>query len=374
MKNIVASVLVICFFSTCHAQQLIDKDATKETVALYKNLFALSSKGVMFGHQDDESYGVGWWAQPGRSDVRDIAGSYPAVHGWDLGRIELDSPTDLDSVNFENMHKWIEGVYQRGGINTISWHVNNPVSKKSAWDKTPAVKDILPGGAQHDYFVNQLSKVADFLQACKSNSTPIPIIFRPWHEHNGDWFWWGKRNCTEEEYVQLWRFTVSYLRDTRKLHHLIYASSPDRSRMNMVDAEATYLYGYPGDDYVDILGLDDYMDVGVSKTAEEQQMKTESLAKVLELVSTIGAKKNKIIALTETGQESVVNPTWFTDVLLKAVKSKSTIRVSYAMVWRNANKKHHYASYKGHTSEADFKKFYEDPYTLFEADLKNLYK
>ena len=374
MKNPIALILCIGLSAAGFAQQLIDKEATKETVALYKNLFALSYKGVMFGHQDDESYGVDWWAQPGRSDVKDVTGSYAAVHGWDLGHIELGSPTDLDGVDFENTHKWIEEVYKRGGVNTISWHVDNPVSKKNAWDKTPAVKDILPGGAQHDYFVNQLSKVADFLEACKSNGALIPIIFRPWHEHNGDWFWWGKGNCTEDEYVQLWKFTVNYMRDTRKLHHLIYASSPDCSRMTSADSESSYLYAYPGDDFVDILGLDDYMDVGESKTAEEQQIKTENLAKVLELVSNIAAKKNKIAALTETGQESVVNPTWFTEVLLKAIKSKSTIRVSYAMVWRNANKKHHYASYKGHMSEADFKKFYDDPYSLFEVDLKDLYK
>jgi mannan endo-1,4-beta-mannosidase len=142
----------------------------------------------------------------------------------------------------------------------------------------------------------------------------------------------------------------------------------------MDDAERSYLYAYPGDEYVDILGLDDYMDVGVSKTADEQKAKTESLSKVLELISNIAAKKNKIAALTETGLEGVTNPTWYTDVLLNAFKSKSTIHISYAMVWRNANNKHHYAPYPGHTAAEDFKKFYNDPYTLFEVDLKDLYK
>jgi mannan endo-1,4-beta-mannosidase len=60
----------------------------------------------------------------------------------------------------------------------------------------------------------------------------------------------------------LWQFTVHYLRDTKKLHNLIYVFSPDRSRWNLDDAPVDYLYAYPGDDYVDVLGIDNYRDVG----------------------------------------------------------------------------------------------------------------
>jgi len=78
--------------------------------------------------------------------------------------------------------------------------------------------------------------------------------------------------------------------------------------------------------------------------------------------------------MTETGQEGVVNPTWYSDVLLNPVKASSTIKLAYIMVWRNANKKHHYAPYPGHPASADFIKFYNDPYTLFESNLQNLYQ
>lgn len=43
----------------------------------------------------------------------------------------------------------------------------------------------------------------------------IPVIFRPYHEHNGDWFWWGKGVNSEEDYIKLWQFTVEYLRDEK---------------------------------------------------------------------------------------------------------------------------------------------------------------
>jgi mannan endo-1,4-beta-mannosidase len=144
--------------------------------------------------------------------------------------------------------------------------------------------------------------------------------------------------------------------------------------MNLTEGEASYNYGYPGDGYTDILGLDDYMDVGTSKTPEEQQKKTENLSSVLEIISNLAAKKNKIVALTETGQEGVINPTWYSDVLLNGIRSKSTIHISYALVWRNFSKKHHYAPYNGHSAAADFKKFFDDPYTLFEGDVKGFYK
>lgn len=381
VKKIYWIILIIFFtYNVLRAQDLIDKKATRKTKALYTNLHKISAQGVMFGHQDDDAYGVTWKAVDGRSDVKDVCGSYPAVHGWDLGKIELSQSSNLDSVDFKNLLRWIKKTYKRGGINTISWHVDNPVSKKSAWDKTPAMKDILPGGTAHRYYIAQLDLLAEFLRKCKSGFTKIPIIFRPFHEHNGDWFWWGKGNCSEEEYKQLWKFTVNYLKDEKKIRHLIYAFSPDRSRMKMdslrsLDTlKASLQYAYPGDNFVDLIGLDNYMDVGVGwnkKTPEEQRT---DFVTSLRALSQLAAEKNKVAALTETGLESVTNPNWFTEVILNPMKEASDIKIAYVLVWRNANAKHHYAPYPGHPSAKDFVKFYEDEKTIFEDDLHNIYK
>jgi len=365
--------LVVCVLMvsvSLSAQTLIDKNASVQTKALYSNLKKLTDKGVMFGHQDGDAYGVKWKAEPGRSDVKEVCGSYPAIHGWDLGN--LGRANNIDGVDFVAMRQMIKANYDRGSINTISWHVDNPVSKKNAWDTTRAVKHILPGGSSHGYFVSQLDLVADFLANCTSGSVKVPIIFRPYHEHNGNWFWWGKGNCTEQEYIQLWKFTVDYLKNKKNLHHLIYAFSPDRSRMDLNNARASYLYAYPGDDYVDVIGLDDYMDVGVprNKTADEQQA---DFVKVLKTVTSIAKEKNKVGAVTETGLEAVTRADWFTGVVLAPLKANPDIKLSYLMVWRNATEKHHYAPYPGHSSETDFKKFYSDPLTLFESDIQNMY-
>lgn len=328
----------------------------------------------MFGHQDGDAYGVGWRATEGRSDVKDVTGSYPAVHGWDIGRIEIGSKMNLDSVDFEYMIKCIQATYSRGGITTISWHINNPVTKGDSWDKTPAVHEILPGQKLHEYYVSQLDLVADFLNRCKTGNTFIPIIFRPWHEHNGDWFWWGKENATEADYIALWKFTVQYLRDTRKVNHLIYAFSPDGSRLDDADLKGSYLYGYPGDDYVDLLGVDDYRDVGIKWNTKTGAQQRSDFLRVLQVVSDHANAKRKVAALTETGLESVTNPTWFTEVILKPLKETPSIKLAYVLVWRNANKNHHYAPYKSHLSAPDFITFFNDPYTLFESDLEKVYR
>src|SRR5436190_273757 len=91
------------------AQNLpIDKKATKETVTLYNNLKKLLNKGIMYGHQDDLAYGVGWkddasTDSSGKSDVKELTGDYPAVYGFELGRLEIDQTVNIDSVPFD---KW----------------------------------------------------------------------------------------------------------------------------------------------------------------------------------------------------------------------------------------------------------------------------
>src|SRR5690606_21476500 len=129
----------------------VDKEATTETINLYNNLKKLVDKGIMFGHQDDLAYGVKWKYIPGKSDVKELVGDYPAVYGWELGNLEHDSLTNLDSVPFDKMKNFIREAYERGGVNTISWHNDNPINLESSWDTTHGgVAAVLPGGIKHE--------------------------------------------------------------------------------------------------------------------------------------------------------------------------------------------------------------------------------
>ncbi|MEJ0082476.1 MAG: hypothetical protein WDM78_16330 [Puia sp.] len=73
MKNLFHLVLILFFpLRGLFAQDCSDPKATAETKALYKNLYGLIGKNILFGHQDDPCYGVGWKYIAGRSDIRDV--------------------------------------------------------------------------------------------------------------------------------------------------------------------------------------------------------------------------------------------------------------------------------------------------------------
>ncbi|MCR9252106.1 MAG: glycoside hydrolase family 26 protein [bacterium] len=371
MRIFLTAVLLFAVIST-YAQELSYK-ANSNTRKLYSFLAESAKKGVLFGHQDDLAYGVGWKNKLGNSDVKLVTGDYPAVFGWDLGKIHQSQ--NLDSVEFDQIHQGIVYAYKMGGINTISWHTNNPVTEGNAWDKKETIKHILPGGSHHQKYVDKLDHLAKFIKQCKVGFHQIPIVFRPFHEHNGDWFWWGKPFCTEQEFIDLWRFTVDYLRKDKKLKNLIIAFSPDRSRLDLSNGKNQYLYGYPGDNYVDIIGLDDYWDVGHSHNQTPGEQQKLHLSESIALISQIALEKNKVAALTEAGKAGLESDNWFTNTLLNPIKNNGNPPgIAWMLVWRNANMNYFYVPYKGQKNEADFKEFEADPLTLFLGDIKNPYK
>jgi hypothetical protein len=350
----------------------VDCKATKETKSLARNLKKLLNKGILFGHQDDLAYGVGWKYEPGRSDVKDVTGDYPAVYGFELGRLEIDKPVNLDSVPFDKMRGFIQAAYKRGGIITLSWHLNNPLTGKTAWDPAAGtVASILPGGEKNALYKTWLDKVAAFLQSLKgSRGEAIPIIFRPFHELNGNWFWWGKAHCTPDEFKQLYRFTETYLRDARNVHNLLYAFNTDR-----FSSKEEYLERYPGNDWVDVVGFDVYQRNAGEKANENFVSEMDNMLANLE---SIANENEKIPALTEFGFSALPDSTWWTNVLWKALQKH---RVSYALGWRNAGFKkngsaEYYVPYKGEKSAPDFVKFYNEEKTLFQKDVtkENVYK
>ena len=340
---------------------LVDPDATSETKALFHNLLKYQDSAIMFGHQDDLAYGIGWWGDDFRSDVHDVCQKFPAVFGWDAG--EIGKVRNIDSVRFIRMQNWMIHVFERGGINTLSWHLDNPVTGGDTWDTSPAVHDIIPGGEKHDLYKSLLDSLAKYIQELKTeNGTAVPVIFRPFHELNGSWFWWGEKNCSREDYIALFRFTVEYLRDEKEVHNLLYSYSPDR-----FNSEEEYLDRFPGKEYVDVLGYDDYHSFASERSISKG---IESLRTLVEL----GEKMNKPAALTETGLEKIPIPNWWTDYIFNPIKTDSIARkISYFLVWRNADTTHHYAPYPGHPSAENFIHFEQDEYSWFLEDLPDMY-
>ena len=340
--------------------RLVDSLATKETVLLFKNLKILSRKNIIFGHQNSTQYGVYWRGDSARSDIKDVAGTFPGVYGWDFETI----PRTEKSALRDKLPILVQEAYERGGINTFSWHHRNPITGNNQYDTTIAVKHILPGGKNHDQYLRVLDSLAIYSSKfVDKDGTPIPIIFRPYHELDGWWFWWGRRFCTPEEFVALWRMTVDYLRIAKGIKNYLYAFSTDR----WFTTEAEYLERYPGDQYVDLVGMDNYGDFTPKGDS------VEWVTKKLRIISTIAEKKNKIAAFTEAGSALVRDSTWWTKQLYKALDDDS-VRIAYVMLWRNAGISHFYAPYLGHPSAQDFIEFRHKGKMLFQDDLPNLYK
>ena len=347
--------------------KLVDPGATRATRALFLNLQETAATNILFGHEDALAYGVEWkdWHRS-RSDVKDVCGKHPALFGWEMSKLGK-YPHNIDTVDFKQMQAWIKVAYRMGGVNTISWHLDNFVTGGDSWDVGErVVATILPGGVHHAAYLRKLDLFADYVRGLKTGflfRKSIPIIFRPFHEHTGSWFWWGSDHCTPEEYKELWRFTVKYLRDEKALHNLLWCYSPDVFR-----DEEHYLERYPGDGYVDILGLDDYHDVGDNGNIRD-------LTRRLGMVVDLAESRNKIPVLSETGYEAIPQSDWWTAKFLPAIRDDAkAARIAYLMVWRNARRDHHYGPYPGHASAADFRKFSKDPVLLFEPGSRALYR
>lgn len=349
-----------------NAQRLpADKKATKSTIALYKNLYRLPARGYLVGHQDALAYGVHWKYKAGNSDMKAVTGDYPALYGWELGDLEKGAPVNLDSVPFAAMKKYIREGYERGGAITISWHGNNPLTGKSAWDTTSGtVAAILPGGSKHALFVQQLDTVASFLKSLKGKKgEAIPLIFRPFHELTGSWFWWGAKSCTAAELIMLFRFEVDYLRNTKGLHNLLICYNT----ANDFQTQEQFLERYPGDDYVDIVSFDGYQYGAPSNSVAF----AEKLSAQLSVVEAVAKEKQKIAAIGELGYNLIPDVQWFTKTVSAAVKKH---HFAYLLYWRNAgfkpkdNAMEYYIPYKGHAAAPDFMQYYRQPETLFEKE------
>jgi mannan endo-1,4-beta-mannosidase len=307
------------------------------------------------------------------------------VFGWEIGELELRGPETLDGLCIGSLKQWIRDAYKAGGVNTISWHMTNPVSGESSWSGGDIVSRLIPGGDLHERLTGYLDAFVEFNEDLKvsldnGEEQSIPIIFRPWHEHTGDWFWWGKGNTREEDYIVLWRFTIEYLRDEKHVHNLIYAYSPDRGRIDLDHFGEGYLYGYPGDDYVDVFGLDNYWDLGHPANTLPEETQRENFKRSLQSLVELANRHNKLPAVTEGGQETVPDPEFWTGRFLEGFLANDTTRqIAYAMIWRNAsrareNRDHFYAAYPGHPSAGDFKKFYEHRFVMFLNELPDMYQ
>lgn len=338
----------------------VSMDAKTPRQQLLSRLKKIQKKGVMVGMQDAPVYGTTWKWEEGRCDMKEVCGDYPAIMGFDLGKIEKGSNVNLDGVPFERMIREIKNQHKRGGIVTISWHPWNPSTGENAWDPTgDAVAASLPTGSKYAIFQSWLSTVAEFFRSLRDDKGRlIPVIFRPWHEMTGGWFWWGNKSCTPNQYKTFFRYTVDYMRD-HGVNNIVWCYSPGADNN---ETEERYMTYYPGDNYVDMLGVDVYQ-------FQPLVPYTQNVERECRLMQDLAKKHKKLYAITETGYRNTPQADWFTTALLPALKN---FPVSYVLFWRNAwdQPEENFGPAPEKSCAEDFRKFYADKTTLFVKDIK----
>lgn len=366
--------------------KLVDEKVSKETASLYSYLKGLSKTDkVIFGHQNDTHHKGGKYEIPGdtsgiKSDALDITGSIAGLVGMDTLSFTGD---ELDGGVDAAVKVAIQAA-QEGGIITLSSHMPNfEIVKNKGLDSegnydysgyTPGVtkgnivQRIMPGGDLNEVFLGYLDMIADY--GVQLEEAGVPVLFRPFHENNGSWFWWGKAFCDEQTYKNLFAYTVEYLRDVKGIHNFLYVYSPG----GPFEDEDDYLFRYPGDEFVDVLAFDMYHD---NPTENDNWM--DVLSETIELVHGLAEKKGKLSAVSEVGmrvgsggtaQVGNTRRDWYNEVL----NVVSGSGMPYFMVWANFDdKENFYVPYRmtettGHEMINEFINFYNDERSIFAKE------
>jgi hypothetical protein len=225
---------MLLFSMNARAQQieLSNKNASREAKALYCYLQA------MYGHRMLAGQMTSNWGIDELKYLQDSVGKQPAIRGLDF----IDSSKNKNEVKFAR--QW----WRKGGIPTIMWHWGAP-SIGNGYENSKKEADIDKifeyGTPENKAFWKELDEKAALLEKLKRKH--IPVLWRPFHELNGNWFWWGKKG--PQAFKKLWITMYNYYVHEKHLDNLIwvlgYADKPDSA-------------WYPGRQYVDIAGADTY--------------------------------------------------------------------------------------------------------------------
>ena len=328
---------------------------------------------ILFGHQNAGHIGVSINAVDGtESDVKNLTGSHPAIVGIDT----------LSFLGYEGkMHDLVtvvKNMHRQGIIITLSSHMPNfTLGGDEFYDYSPnytdgdCAKKILPGGDLNEKYKRFLDLIAEFASLCIDvEGEKIPMIFRPFHECNGNWFWWGEEFVSDDDFISLFRYTIDYLMGEKGVDNFLVAYSPN----GPVEDQADYLKRYPGDDYIDILGLDYYHDKPHMGDGFFKKL-TDSL----DIIYVLANERKKISALTETGYRSLDTENgyfeglapagntvqdWFTSLLDALLVTDGGAHIAYMLIWANFSGTQFWVPFV----TEDFRHEMCDDFTVFAQD------
>ena len=229
----------------------VDPKATREARQLLKYLYKLRGEAILSGHHNYNN-SLNQYTER----VTEITGETPAVWGADFAFLRGDYGQDVVD---EAIRK-----HRSGHIVTLMWHVGRPQDtppypwKESVQaEMTDAEWAALfdPESEIHQRWLAQVDRIAGFLQQLQA--AQVPILWRPYHEMNGIWFWWGDKPG-EDGYIRLWKALYDRLVHHHQIHNLIWVWNANAPRDRENDEAYAYVDYFPGLDWVDVLAADVY--------------------------------------------------------------------------------------------------------------------
>ncbi|KAA3440034.1 glycosyl hydrolase [Rufibacter hautae] len=279
----------------------VNPNATPEAKKLLAYLYQINGKHLLSGqHNYNET--------PNKFSEMVVArtGKQPAIWGTDfIWRGTQDPGAEIVKEAIQK--------HQQGHIVTLMWHAGRPIDTPPfRWKESiqgeltdQQWKELTtPGSALHKVWLAQVDQTAEYLKQLQAAN--VPVLWRPYHEMNGVWFWWGDKKG-KDGYQKLWTMLYDRYTNHHKLNNLLWVWNANAPRDIPKDEAFAYHLFYPGAKYVDILATDVY------NFDYEQKDYNELLA----------LAKGKLITLGEVGE------------LPKPEILQAQPKWSWFMVWAN---------------------------------------
>ncbi|MDF2938059.1 MAG: hypothetical protein K0Q90_3432, partial [Paenibacillaceae bacterium] len=226
----------------------INPNASPEAAALLARLYATTGNGVLTGQHNYYEEPERWY-----DEAAELSGFYPALWGSDFAYY---TGGDFAGLR-QTMTDTAIAKGQQGIVIALTYHQPRPTDPVTAgWGSVTAdvteaemVEIVTPGTVPYSRWEAQMDEVAGYLTQLRDAG--VPVLWRPYHEMNAEFFWWGAR---PELFKQLWINTYQRLAEHHGLNNLIWLWNPN--------AESAWAYDsapyYPGHQYVDVLAMDIY--------------------------------------------------------------------------------------------------------------------
>ena len=216
---------------------LSNPNANETTGQVYAYLCSLAGEHTLSAQQESTWMGS---ADYEMDYIQDKTGRLPALRGLDYMH------DDFEGVNQRALEWW-----QAGGLVTICWHTGADFSGEWKDCMESSIPDweaaLTPGTPEYEAFLAGMDKAGAALQELQRQG--VTVLWRPFHEFDGKWFWWGKGG--PENFVRLWRLMYRHFTQDLGLNNLIWV-------LGYSHLYRDYGGWYPGDEYVDVIGSDSY--------------------------------------------------------------------------------------------------------------------